>query len=186
MSIRKEDSPYEARRQFLEDARSRGKSMGLASGWVELVLNVIQGMPAWQALSDAMIDDEKLRKQIEASIDTTTLVGLERLNSHAQRILMLRQVRVFRKWIEEQLSQNEEISFESSAWTFENSESELRYIIELSKRGLVQGGTFNTLTAGTMLSAIKELNTMHRFTGAHATSRTGSAVVVFSGEDDLR
>lgn len=167
--------------QFWELAKLQADTLGLDDLEVQLALLQICGMPPWQAMQ-RLIDKGHFENVKDISKLKPGTVAM--LRSTAESILNRENVMLFKQWARKAGEDMYALDLQAYDWKFQDSVTELRFVIDTAKDTIRKTNMLNQVTANAILNAIRELNGMYKYSG-NSTNIQNAKTVIFVGEDAL-
>lgn len=166
-----------AKVRFAAEVEEKRKNLGLSQQAAQMALMHLCGAPSWEALKRVAADHAELQQQLASSPIL--------LRQQAEEILHRSSVQEFTAWARVRSQELEALALDEYAWSFRDSEHELRFVIAQCEFSLKQMGISNSQLMATLTSAVRELNNMYQFSSQRQTLPESTKQIIFEGDNEL-
>ena len=167
----------ETSKQFWDEALAKQKELDLTELEMKMAVLHVCGMPSWKTLETVLSEHEDLAPEMLP----THISGRRRF---AENLLNRQKVKTFKSWVRERSQELYALNLREYDWSFKDSETELRYVLDTAKQQLEVGKVLTQDVASAILNSVKELNAMYKYNGNNFDV-TKAKMVIFMGEDTL-
>lgn len=157
--------------EFWKEIKAYSKTQGLSFDKCEFAIRVLCGETPWSAYQ---------KVGLEPRYDT-----IVQIRNAAKALLNKREILELTAFAKELSKEKFNIQYTTWGWTFQDSETSLRFLHDCAEENLISAsGTVTNNVIQAILGSVRELNKMHGFDGSSISLEKARAVIFF-GEDEI-